>query len=163
MEGSNRRMLTEQTFSMNRLLLEHLPLSVLIGILGWLAGGSWLCVPLALAVGWCIDADHLIDFAYYWMRLRKNPQWSFIRSGGYFDINGKIFVPLHSWELTLILVAGIGYFTQNWILALTTGAAHTSHLLQDMRAYQVRILGYSLISRYLRAFEQLDFCGSKPS
>ena len=156
-------MLTEQTFSMNRLLLEHLPLSVLIGILGWLAGGSWLCVPLALAVGWCIDADHLIDFAYYWMRLRKNPQWSFIRSGGYFDINGKIFVPLHSWELTLILVAGIGYFTQNWILALTTGAAHTSHLLQDMRAYQVRILGYSLISRYLRAFEQLDFCRSKPS
>ena len=156
-------MLTEQTFSMNRLLLEHLPLSVLIGILGWLAGGSWLCVPLALAVGWCIDADHLIDFAYYWMRLRKNPQWSFIRSVGYFDINGKIFVPLHSWELTLILVAGIGYFTQNWILALTTGAAHTSHLLQDMRAYQVRILGYSLISRYFRAFEQLDFCGSKPS
>ena len=148
---------------MNRLLLEHLPLSVLIGILGWLAGGSWLCVPLALAVGWCIDADHLIDFAYYWMRLRKNPQWPFIRSGGYFDINGKIFVPLHSWELTLILVAGIGYFTQNWILALTTGAAHTSHLLQNMRAYQVRILGYSLISRYLRAFEQLDFCGSKPS
>ena len=63
----------------------------------------------------------------------------------------------------LILVTGIGYFTQNWILALTTGAAHTSHLLQDMRAYQVRILGYSLISRYLRAFEQLDFCMSKPS
>ena len=58
---------------------------------------------------------------------------------------------------------GLGIFTQNWILALTTGAAHTSHLLQDMRAYQVRILGYSLISRYLRAFEQLDFCGSKPS
>ena len=148
---------------MKRLLVEHLPLSVLIGILGWLAGGSWLCVPLALAVGWCIDADHLIDFAYYWMRLRKNPQWSFILSGGYFDINGKIFVPLHSWELTLILVARVGFFTKNWILALTTGAAHTSHLLQDMRAYQVRILGYSLISRYLRAFEQLDFCGSKPS
>ena len=148
---------------MKLLILEHLPISLLIGILGWLAGGSWLCVPLALAVGWCIDADHLIDFAYYWMRLRKNPQWSFIRSVGYFDINGKIFVPLHSWELTLILVAGIVYFTQNWILALTTGAAHTSHLLQNMRAYQVRILGYSLISRYLRAFEQLDFCGSKPS
>jgi hypothetical protein len=32
-----------------------------------------------------------------------------------------------------------------------------------MRANQVRILGYSLISRYLRAFEQLDFCRSKPS
>ena len=156
-------MLTEQTFSMKRLFVAHLPLSVLIGILGWLAGGSWLCVPLALAVGWCIDADHLIDFAYYWMRLRKNPQWSFIRSVGYFDINGKIFVPLHSWELTLILVAGIGYFTQNWILAFTTGTGHTIHLLQDMRAYQVRLLGYSFISRYFRAFEQLNFCGSKPS
>jgi len=53
---------------MKRLLVEHLPLSVLIGIIGWLAGGSWLCVPFALAVGWCIDADHLFDFAYYWLR-----------------------------------------------------------------------------------------------
>ena len=148
---------------MKRLLVEHLPLSVLIGIIGWLAGGSWLCVPFALAVGWCIDADHLFDFAYYWLRHRKNPDWSFILSGGYFDINGKIFVPLHSWELTLILVMGLGFFTQNWILAFPTGAAHTTHLLQDMRAYKVRVLGYSLIFRASSAFEQRDFCGSMPS
>ena len=146
---------------MKRLLVEHLPLSVLIGIIGWLAGGSWLCVPFALAVGWCIDADHLFDFAYYWLRHRKNPDRSFILSGGYFDINGKIFVPLHSWELTLILVMGLGFFTQNWILAFTTGAAHTTHLLQDMRAYKVRVLGYSLISRAFRSFEQRGFCTTK--
>ena len=148
---------------MNRLLFEHLPFSVLIGLLGWLAGGSWLCVPLALTVGWCIDVDHLFDFAYYWLRHQKNPDWSFIRSGGYFHINGKVFVPLHSWELTFFLVMGLGFFTQNWILALTTGVAHTTHLLQDMRAYKVRLLGYSFISRYSRAFEQHDFCGSKAS
>ena len=146
---------------MKRLLVEHLPLSVLIGILGWLAGGSWLCVPFALAVGGCIDADHLFDFAYYWLRHRKNPDWTFILSGGYFDINGKIFVPLHSWELTLILVMGLVFFTQNWILAFTTGVAHTTHLLQDMRAYKVRVLGYSLISRAFRSFEQRGFCTTK--
>ena len=127
---------------MKRLLVEHLPLSVLIGIIGWLAGGSWLCVPFALAVGWCIDADHLFDFAYYWLRHRKNLDWSFILSGGYFDINGKIFVPLHSWELTFVLVVVLGILTQNWILAVTTGAAHMAHLIQDMRAYHVRILGF---------------------
>ena len=98
---------------MKRLILEHLPISVLIGILGWLAGGGWLCVPFALAVGWCIDADHLYDFGFYWLRHRKNPDWSLIVSGGYFSINAKIFVPLHSWELTLILVTGLGFFTQN--------------------------------------------------
>ena len=146
---------------MKRLLVEHLPISVLIGILGWLSGGSWQCVPFALAVGWCIDADHLFDFAYYWLRHRKNLDWSFILSGGYFDINGKIFVPLHSWELTLILVMGLGFFTQNWILAFTTGTAHTTHLLQDMRAYKVRVLGYSLISRAFRSFEQRGFCTTK--
>ena len=148
---------------MNRLLLEHLPLSVLIGILGWLAGGSWLCVPLALTVEWCINADHLFDFAYYWLRHRKNPDWSFIRSGGYFYINGKIFVPLHSCELTFFLVMGLGFFTQNWILAFTTGVVHTTHLLQDMRAYQVRFLGSSLIFRALRAFEKRGFCASRIS
>jgi len=50
---------------------------------------------------------------------------------------------------------------QNWILALTTGAAHTVHLLQDMRAYKVRVLGYSLISRASRSFEQRGFCTTK--
>jgi len=84
------------------------------------------------------------------LRHRKNPDWPFILSGGYFDINGKIFVPLHSWELTLILVMGLGFFTQNWILAFTTGVAHTT--------YQVRFLGYSLIFRALRAFEKRGFC-----
>jgi hypothetical protein len=88
---------------------------------------------------------------------------SFIRSGEYFDINGKVFVPLHSWELTFFLVMGLGFVTQNWILAFTTGVAHTTHLLQDMRAYKVRLLGYSFISRYSQAFEQHDFCDSKPS
>ena len=72
-------------------------------------------------------------------------------------------MPLHSWELTFIIALGLGYFTQNWILALTTGAAHTAHLLQDMRAYKVRVLGYSLISRASSAFEQRDFCGFMPS
>ena len=91
---------------------------------------------------------HLFDFAYYWLRHQKNPDWSFIRSGGYFHINGKIFVPLHSWELTFFLVMGLGFFTQNWILALTTGVAHSIHFLQDIRAYKVRLLGYSFIYRY---------------
>jgi len=143
---------------MQRLLVEHLPISVLIGNLGWLAGGSWLCVPFALAVGWCIDADHLYDFGYYWLRHRKNPDWSLILSGGYFSINAKIFVPLHSWELSLILVIVFGFFTQNWILAVTTGVAHMAHLIQDMRAYHVRILGYSFISRAFHTFEQRGFC-----
>ena len=148
---------------MHRLLFEHLPISVLIGLLGWSAGGSWICVPLALTVGWCIDADHLFDFAYYWLRHQKNPDLSFIRSGGYFHINGKIFVPLHSWELTFFLVIALGFFTQNWILAFTTGVAHTTHLLKDMRAYKLRLLGYSFISRYPRAFEGLNFCIPKLS
>ena len=123
-----------------------------------MAGGGWQCIPFALAVGWCSDADHLDDFGLYWWRLRKNPDWSLILSGGYFSINAKIFVPLHSWELTLIMVIGLGFFTQNWILAVTTGVAHMAHLIQDMRTYHVRVLGYSFISRSFHAFEQRRFC-----
>ena len=145
---------------MRRLLLEHLPISLLIGILGWLSGGGWLCIPFALVVGWCIDVDHLYDFGYYWFRHKKNPDWSMIRSGEYFSVNAKIFVPLHSWELSLILITGLGYFSQNWILAFTTALAHMAHLIQDMHTYKVRLLGYSFISRALHAFEQRGFCSS---
>ena len=67
-------------------------------------------------------------------------------------------MPLHSWELTFVLVVVLGILTQNWILAFTTGAAHMAHLIQDMRAYHVRILGYSLISRAFHAFEKRSFC-----
>lgn len=158
-EAPNRHLWTD--LLMNRLLFEHLPLSLLIGCLGCLSGGNWLCLQFALAVGWCIDVDHLFDFFYYLSQHHGKPDWSLIRSGGYFSINGKIFVPLHSWELTFITVLGLGFFTQNWILALTTGAAHTAHLLQDMRAYKVRLLGYSLISRAFRSFEQRGFCTTK--
>jgi hypothetical protein len=145
---------------MKRLLLEHLPLSLLIGILGWLSGGGLICVPLALVFGWCIDVDHLYDFGYYWFRNRKNTDWSLIRSGKYFSINAKIFVPLHSWELTLILIIGLDFLTQNLILGLTTGVSHMTHLIQDMRTYNVRFLGYSFISRSLHAFDQQSFCSS---
>ena len=148
---------------MKRLLVEHLPISLLIGILGWLAGGGWHCVPFALAAGWCIDVDHLYDFGYYLLRHRKNPDWSMIPSGGYFSKNAKIFVPLHSWELTLILLIGLGFFTQNWILSVATGGAHMAHLIQDMHTYHVRILGYSFLSRAFNAFEQRGFCSPKVS
>ena len=148
---------------MKRLLVEHLPFSLVIGIIGWLAGGGWHCVPFALATGWCIDADHLYDFGFYWLRYRKNTDWSMIRSGEYFNKNAKIFVPLHSWELSLILLIGLGFFTQNWILSVTTAAAHITHLIQDIRTYHVRILGYSFISRAFNAFEQKGFCSPKVS
>jgi hypothetical protein len=57
----------------------------------------------------------------------------------------------------------LGFFTQNWILAFTTGVARTTHLLQYMRAYQVQFLGYSLIFRALRAFEKRGFCAPRMS
>ena len=148
---------------MKRLLVEHLPISLLIGILGWLSGGGLICVPLALVFGWCIDADHLYDFGYYWFRHQNNKDWSIIRTGEYFSINTKIFIPLHSWELTMILVTCLGFFTQNWILAATTSLSHMAHLIQDMRTYHVRILGYSFISRSWHAFEQRSFCSSSVS
>ena len=148
---------------MKHLLVEHLPISLLIGILGWWSGGGWECVPFALAFGWCIDVDHLYDFGYYWFRNKKNLDLSMILSGEYFSKNAKIFVPLHSWELTLILITCLGFLMQNWILAITTAVAHIAHLIQDMHTYKVRLLGYSFISRAFQKFEQRGFCSSSVS
>ncbi len=137
---------------LGRLIFEHFPLSIVIGLLAWILGGGSLSIPFALAMGWCIDIDHLVDFFFYRLRYKGKTNWGLITNGGYFLINGHCIVLLHSWELTLLLIMTIGLFSQNWILAFGTGIAHAAHLFQDMRTNHVRLIGYSLIMRAVRRF-----------
>lgn len=144
---------------MKRLLVEHLPVALLVGLggYGWTGGG--LCVPVALVTGWLIDADHLFDFAYYVFRYYPNVDYRLLRNGGYFKINNKVFVPLHSWELTLLILFG-GIVTGEVALGAVGAVAHGAHLIQDQFHYRVRALGYSLVSRSSSRFTLTGFCAS---
>jgi hypothetical protein len=144
---------------MIRLLVEHLPISLLIGLAGYGWTGDGLCVPVALATGWLIDADHLFDFAYYAFRHYPNVDYRLLKNGGYFEINNKVFVPLHSWEITLLILIG-GIAAGELALGVAAAVAHGAHLFQDQFRYRVRVLGYSLVSRLSSRFTLTGFCAS---
>ncbi len=144
---------------MRRLLVEHLPVALLVGLGGYGWTGDGLCVPAALATGWLIDADHLFDFAYYVFRSYPNVDYRLLNNGEYFKINNKVFVPLHSWELTFLILFG-GIATGEVALGAVGAAAHGAHLFQDQFHYRVRPLGYSLVSRLSSRFTLTGFCVS---
>lgn len=144
---------------MRRLLVEHFPVALLVGLssFGWT--GNWLCIPVAFATGWLIDADHLFDFGYYVFRHYPNVNYRLMSNGGYFKINNKVFVPFHSWELTLLMLIG-GIVAGETALGLVAATAHGAHIIQDQFHYRVRGLGYFLISRALSHFRLENFCVS---
>ena len=140
-----------------KLLVEHFFSAFLVGCIGWLLSGNLYCVPSALIFGWLIDADHLCDFFFYFIRARKL-NLALIERGDYFKMNDMVIVPLHAWEITSLL-ALLGIFIPEYrALYLTAATAHGTHLLQDQIAYRIRLFGYSLISRKSKSFAYKGFC-----
>ena len=141
-----------------KLLLEHLPPSLAIGLAGWWLSGDPLCLAAALAAGWLIDADHLVDFAWYLHHAGKSADWGLLKSGGYFKRNGKVMVPLHAWEITLALTAMSLVSQASFWPWASAAMAHGIHLWQDQTAYRVRRYGYWLTSRLGGRFSHNGFC-----
>lgn len=143
-----------------KLLFEHLFAALLIGCTGWFVSDNFYCLPSALIAGWLIDLDHLCDFLLHSIRSKKI-NLSFISTGEYFKINNAIIVPLHSWEITALLLI-LGVLMPDYRAPLLAAAiAHGAHLIQDQCSYRVRIFGYSLISRAIYKFSYQGFCRPK--
>lgn len=143
-----------------RLLLEHLPVSLAIGVIGWWLSGDPLCLLLALAAGWMIDADHLVDFGCYLKRAGRSVDWGLVKTGRYFKLNNKVVVPLHAWEITITLLLLAAVISDAQYPLLSASIAHGLHLIQDQLLYRVRPLGYFLISRLRTRFTLNNFCQS---
>lgn len=143
---------------MVRLLVEHLPLSLAIGLGGWWFSANPWCVLSALVAGWMIDADHLFDFGYYLVRQGRIADPTLVRTGGYFKINNKVFVPLHAWEITFVLVIVAIISPDARPILLSSALAHGIHLIYDQKSYGVRRFGYLILSRAMRSFEHQGFC-----
>ena len=141
---------------MKRLLVEHFPLTLIVGLLGFAWSHEWQCIPAALVAGWMLDVDHIFDFAKYAIRNRPNVDISLIRNGGYFKLNKKVFVPLHAWELTVAMLVFGALLNSPPLIA--AAIAHGAHLIQDQLAYRVRPLGYWIISRAMSRFSLNGFC-----
>lgn len=142
-----------------KLLWEHLPLSLAVGLLGgWMSGDIALCILAALIAGWAMDADHLVDFLWYLSRAGKSANYSLVKTGQYFKLNNKVIVPLHAWEITLVLFILAANFNQSRWVWLSAAIAHGLHLLQDQFSYKVSLNGYWFSSRLINRFSLVTFC-----
>jgi hypothetical protein len=105
--------------------------SVGIGASVWAATGSAPAIPAAVAAGVLVDADHVLDFYYLYVKKDRR----------------RIFVVLHGWEysvVSLALVLGVWYHP-----ALLAGVlGHLGHLVADhVRNNPAHPLAYSIAYR----------------
>jgi hypothetical protein len=143
-----------------KLLIEHFYTAFLIGSMGWVVSGDFYCVLAALVAGWLIDFDHLYDCFIYFLR-NKKLSIDLIKTGEYFARNNMIIVPLHSWEITLVLML-MGVSNPSYCAPLISASiAHGAHLLQDQWTYRVRLYGYFFVSRMNQKFAHQGFCRAR--
>lgn len=88
----------------------------------------------ALFISLFMDIDHLFD---YFLALGFTFNFEAIVNGIYFDINDRLFVLLHSWEATVILII-LGWVKRRKKLGkflLATGLGMFTHLTVDQLWY----------------------------
>jgi|SRR3972149_1927410 len=122
--------------------------------------GKVLLKPKYLLIGLLstifIDLDHFIDhFIYYGF------SFNFLNftSGTHFELSGKVFVFLHSWEL-LCLLLFIGYYLirkKNSYIIFVIAVGMMTHVLYDTAYYGFSLEAYSLIYRLIMGFDIFVF------
>jgi membrane-bound metal-dependent hydrolase YbcI (DUF457 family) len=135
--------------------LTHLFLSLLIGYLVWRFLKKSLAASLlgGLLGGFLVDIDHFFDYIKAF-GLRFN--FYYFANGSQFAKTNKIYIPLHSFELAILLFllgflilkkSRIGSFLIAFSLALFI------HLLIDTAANHMPFQAYFLTDRILNHFD----------
>ena len=134
--------------------LIHFILSVLVGIVIFFLYKDinfTYVMTIALAGGFFIDVDHLIDYfiAYKW-----NFQTKKFFKGEQFTKIQKIFVLFHGYEYVGVLLC-IGYFLRNSNLqayVFTLAFSSLFHLIVDAMVNNVYVKTYSILYRLYHNF-----------
>ena len=77
----------------------HIAVSAAVGIFTYAAFGEIEPAIGSFLVGTLIDLDHIIDYLY---AHGKKCDWKKINAAHHERVSGKLYVPLHSYELLLI-------------------------------------------------------------
>lgn len=145
--------------------LVHVLLGLLIGYLVWKRGKKLFISFFAAFLGSVlVDLDHLFD---YFVAFGLNFNLEYFLNGYAFLVNDKLFVPLHAWELVLLLLiifkilekkpkkTLILKYALSFLLAFSL--ALYSHLIVDTISNNLVLQGYSLIYRAWNNFEISSF------
>lgn len=104
------------------------------------------------AATFLLDLDHLFDYFNF---VRKLSFREFFQGVDFFGGSNKIFIPLHSWELSFFL--GIWGWLRKRPLFLAISFALAGHLLVDQLTYTSNPLAYFSIFRAANNFSQSWF------
>ena len=136
-------------------LIEHLPTTIfIISAFILMEGINVNIIFYCLLFGWLIDLDHLIDFII--LNKKKDLfNLNLFLSGSYFQKFQKIYIFLHSYEITVLLFFSSILIEQNiFYVAL----AHFFHLIQDQILNKVKYFSYFFIYRLLNNFSIKTVC-----
>jgi hypothetical protein len=127
----------------------HIYLHFLIAlIIGYLAGRyfkrPWLCLTVALAGGFLIDLDHILEYF-----LIFGPHFNFycFIQGREFLVSGKIYLLFHAWEWVALLALSVWLMRPKKrlkVILLTLAVAMAAHLLSDCLINHYPLQFYSL-------------------
>ena len=136
-------------------LIEHLPTTIfIISAFILMEGINVNIIFYCLLFGWLIDLDHLIDFII--LNKKKDLfNLNLFLSGSYFQKSQKIYIFLHSYEITFLLFFSSILIEQNiFYVAL----AHFFHLIQDQILNKVKYFSYFFMYRLLNNFSIKAVC-----
>ena len=123
----------------------------------FIAGSSFFVtqsVPVAvstLSIGFLIDVDHLFDYAIFCVQNRQRPRLTDFLNSKYYPRPKRVYIPLHSIELILIIwLVALNFSAISWAIWLSLSMS--IHLMLDYAAYHPYILHYSVLYRMSRGF-----------
>jgi len=141
------------------LVLEHLPLTLFVLLIYiWNESSNTFFIYLIFFFGWLNDIDHLIDYGVFLYRFKKKISINYFFSGKYFKKNKKIYLLLHSYEITFFLLL-IGIILDKEGMFFVT-FAHLLHLAQDQFKNDVNKYSYFFIYRINKDFNFKKICSS---
>ncbi len=130
--------------------LGHIVTSAGIGLASYCRYKSPPAAIASFLAGWLIDLDHIVDYvhAHGW-----KPNWSRFTEACHEKYSGKLFLPLHSFELlALFFVLCRGEGRHPYRVGITLSVL--AHLLLDQRCNPDRRLStYFLTDRIRKRFD----------
>lgn len=139
----------------------HIVTSAGIGLASYYRYRSKPAAVASFLVGWLIDLDHIVDYvrAHGW-----KPDWSRFSEACHEKYSGKLYLPLHSYELlALFFLFFRGEKRQPYRVGITLSIL--THLLLDQRCNPSRKpLTYFLAHRIRKRFDanQILGCALEP-
>ena len=136
----------------------HIVTSAGVGLASYLRYRSRPAAVACFLAGWLIDLDHIVDYvtAHGWKL-----NWSRVNEAEHERYSGKLFLPLHSYELlALFFLLFRGPKRQPYRVGITVSIL--MHLLLDQKCNPSRRpLTYFLADRIRKRFDAAKILGTQ--